>query len=58
MTKSLGDNRTIDGVQKEIWSNIVSASSSRKPISSDQEESSLTPATPESMSGSAADSHG
>ena len=58
MTKSLGDNRTIDGVQKQIWSNIVTASSSGKPISRDPEELSPGPAKLGSMSGSGEDSHG
>ena len=58
MTKSLGDNRTIDGVQKEIWSNIVTASSSGKPIKRNLDELSPTPATFGSMPGSAVDDNG
>ena len=56
MTKSLGDNRSIDGVQKAIWSNIVTDSSSGKPNSRDREGLSPTPGT--SMLGDAVDSHG
>ena len=58
MTKSLGGNRTNDGVQKEIWSNIVTASSSGKPIKRNLDELSPTPATFGSMLGSTVDDNG
>ena len=58
MTKSLGENRAIDGVQKTIWSIIDLASSSGKLISSCQEELSPSPTATGSMLGSAEDSHG
>jgi len=57
MTKSLGNKGTIDGVQKSIWSNIVSASS-EKPISRFGEEVSLPPETSFPMSGSVREGHG
>ena len=57
MTKSLGDKGTIDGVQKSIWSNIVSAST-EKPNTRFGEELSLPPETSLPISGSIRESHG
>ena len=57
MTKSLGDKGTIDGVQKSIWSNIVSASN-EKPNTRFGEELSLPPETSLPISGSIRESHG
>ena len=57
MTKSLGDKTTIDGVQKSIWSNIISASSSIKPTSRFYEESSPPPRAPGSVLGGVKDEY-